>query len=156
MRQVTAETLGAELADHFLSPERCQRIAALLRDTPSPDSVGSCEVAFARAAVLEFVVEDTQPPPLAARINAAIDAAVSRLFEGAHTPETAAWYGPGDLRATAALGVEHYKPAAFWSDRVAKTLSIRLGLPRPSTAVAEEFSAMTEAVVMWIMKVRIR
>ena len=156
MRQLTPEALGEELAGHFLEPERCARVAALLRIAPNPDPVGCCEVAFARAAVIEYVVGDTQAPPLAARINATIDAAVARMFEGAHTPETAAWYGPGDLRATAALGVEHYRSAAFWSDRVAKTLADRLGLPRPSAAVAAEFSAQTEAVVLWITKVKFR
>jgi hypothetical protein len=155
MRQLTAEALGEELADHFLEPETCARDAGLLRDAPRPDPVGCCEIAFARAAVLEFVVADTQAPALATRINSAIDAAVSRMFEGAHTPETAAWYGPDDLRGTAAAGVEHYRSAAFWSDRVAKTLADRLGMPRPSTAVASQFSALTEAVVMWIMKVKI-
>ncbi len=156
MRQLTAEALGEELAKHFLDPDICAEVAAELRTSPRPDPVGSCEVAFARAAVLEFVVGDTQAAPLAARINAAIDAAVSRMFEGAHTPETSAWYGAGDLRVTAALGVEHYRAAAFWSDRMAKTLADRLGLPRPSKAVAETFTTLTEAVVVWIMKVKIR
>jgi hypothetical protein len=156
MRQLTAEALGEELASHFLQTERCVEVAALMRNTPNPDPVGCCEIAFARAAVLEFVVGDTQAPALAVRINGAIDAAVSRMFEGAHTPETAAWYGAGDLRSTAALGVEHYRAAAFWSDRVAKTLSTRLGLPGPSAAVAETFTALTEDVVVWITKVKIR
>jgi hypothetical protein len=156
MRQLTAETLGEELASHFLALESCVKVAGQLRSSPSPDPVGCFEVAFARAAVIEFVVGDTQAPPLAARINAAIDAAVSRMFEGAHTPETSAWYGAGDLRVTAALGVEHYRAAAFWSDRVAKTLADRLGLPRPSPAVAESFTILTEEAVMWITKVKIR
>jgi hypothetical protein len=156
MRQLTAEALGEELVGHFLKPEPCLEVAALLRDTPRPDPVGVCEIAFARAAVLEFVVGETQAPALAARINAAIDAAVSRTFEGAHTPETSAWYGAGDLRETAAHGVDHYRSAAFWADRVAKTLADRLGLPRPSKAVAQTFTDLTEAVVMWIMKVKIR
>jgi hypothetical protein len=156
MRQLTAEALGDELAGHFLDPELCLEVAAQLRRSPSPDPVGCCEVAFARAAVLEFVVGDTQAPPLAARINTAIDAAVSRMFEGAHTPETSAWYGPGDLRETAAMGVEHYRTAAFWSDRVAKTLADRLGLPRPAPAIAAAFTALTEEAVVWITKVKIR
>jgi hypothetical protein len=156
MRQLTAEALGDELAGHFLDPERCSEVAGLLRQTPRPDPVACCEVAFARAAILEFVVSDTQAPALAARINGAIDAAVSRMFEGAHTPETAAWYGAGDLRVTAAHGVDHYRGAAFWSDRVAKTLADRLALPRPSGAVAETVTVLTEAVVMWITKVKIR
>jgi len=156
MRQLTAEALAAELAEHFLEPETCARLAALLRTTPSPDPVGCCEIAFARAAVLKFIVSDTQAPALATRMNGAIDTAVSRMFEGAHTPETSAWYGPADLRETASLGVEHYRGAAFWADRVAKTLADRLGLPRPSPAVAAEFSVMIEAVVVWIMKVRLR
>ena len=156
MRQLTAEALGEELADHFLQPDRCRRVADMLRATPNPDPVGCCEVAFARAAVLLFVVADTQAPALAARINGAIDAVIARMFEGAHTPETSAWYGPGDMRVTAAKGVEHYRPAAFWSDRIAKTLADRLGLPRPSATVAADFSALIEAVVMWITKVRIR
>jgi hypothetical protein len=156
MRQLTAEALAEELADRFLDPETCARLAALLRSTPSPDPVACCEIAFARAAVLKFIVSDTQTPPLAARMNETIDTAVSRMFEGAHTPETSAWYGAEDLRTTAALGVEHFRSAAFWADRVAKTLADRLGLPRPSPAVAAEFSAMTEAVVVWITKVKIR
>jgi len=156
MRQLTAEALAEELTSHFLEPETCARLAALLRATPSPDPVGCCEMAFARAAVLEFVVSDTQEVAVAARMNATIDAAVSRMFEGAHTPETSAWYGAADLRTTAALGVEHYKSAAFWADRMAKTVADRLGLPRPPPAVAAEFSAMTEAVVVWITKVKIR
>jgi hypothetical protein len=156
MRQVTAEALGEEIASHFLKTESCLEVAAMLRTAPRPDPVGCCEVAFARTAVLEFVVGDTQAPHLAGRIVAAIDAYISRMFEGAHTPETAAWYGAGDLRATAALGVEHYRGAAFWSDRVAKTLAIRLGLPGPSAAAAETFTALTEDVVVWITKVKIR
>ena len=156
MRQLTAEALAEELASHFLEPETCSRLAAMLRTTPSPDPVGCCEIAFARAAALEFIVSDTQEAAIAARMNGAIDTAVSRMFEGAHTPETAAWYGATDLRTTAALGVDFYKGAAFWADRVAKTLADRLGLPRPSPAVAAEFSAMTEAVVVWITKVKIR
>ncbi len=156
MRQLTAEALGEELATHFLEPGGCAQVAGELRSSPSPDPVACCEVAFARAAVLQFIVGDTQPPPVAARMNVAIDAAVSRMFEGAHTPETSAWYGAGDLRVTASLGVEHYRAAAFWSDRMAKTLADRLGLPRPSRAVAQTFTDLTEAVVVWITKVKIR
>lgn len=155
MRQLTAEALGEELAARFLDAPDCRRVASLLRGRPDPDPVACCEAAFARAAVLEFVIGDTQSSEIAGRMNAAIDAVVAKMFGGAHTPETSAWYGQTSLAAIAVQGVRHYYAAAFWSDRVAKYLADRLGLPRPSAEVAGDFSALTEAVVVWITKVKI-
>ena len=156
MRQLTAEALGEELANRFLDPDACQRAAALLRNQPRPDPVGCCEIAFARAAVLKFVVRDTQLPSIAARVNGGIDLIVARRFDGAHTARTAVWYGAADLRSAAATGVEHYLASAFWSDRVAKALADRLGLARPPPEVAWDFAAVVEQAVVWITKVTIR
>jgi hypothetical protein len=156
MREVTAEELGRQLANRFLEPEACRREADALRDQPRPDAVGCCEMAFARAAVLKFVIGDTQDGAIAARINSGIDAVVAQMFHGAHTPETAAWYGPGDLGATAAQAINNYQGAAFWSARLAKIMAERLGLARPSPLAAKGFADLTEAVVVTITKVRIR
>jgi hypothetical protein len=156
MRQVTAENLGRELAERFLDPELCRIEAEALRDLPRPDPVGCCEIAFARAAVVKFIVNDTQASGLAVRINAGVDESISHMFKGAHTPQTAAWYGAGDLGEAAAKGIEQYMSAAFWSDRVAKTMADRLGLPRPSPVVASGFSKLTEDIVIAITRVKIR
>ena len=127
-----------------------------MRDLPRPDPVGCCEIAFARAAVVKFIVNDTQASGLAVRINAGVDESISHMFKGAHTPQTAAWYGAGDLGEAAAKGIEQYMSAAFWSDRVAKTMADRLGLPRPSPVVASGFSKLTEDIVIAITRVKIR
>lgn len=156
MRQVAAENLGRELAERFLDPELCRIEAEALRDLPRPDPVGCCEIAFARAAVVKFIVNDTQASGLAVRINAGVDESISHMFKGAHTPQTAAWYGAGDLGEAAAKGIEQYMSAAFWSDRVAKTMADRLGLPRPSPVVASGFSKLTEDIVIAITRVKIR
>ncbi len=156
MRQVTAEALGRELAEWVLDPELCRIAAEALRDLPRPDPVGCCEIAFARAAVVKFIVNDTQSAGLAVRINAGVDESIAHMFKGAHTPQTAAWYGEGDLGEAAAKGIEQYMNAAFWSDRVAKTMADRLGLPRPSPIVAKGFSKLTEDIVIAITRVKIR
>jgi hypothetical protein len=156
MRRLTAEALGEDLAGRFLDPEGCRGAAALLADRPRPDPIGCCEIAFARAAVLKFLADETLPPPIAARAHTGIDAVVSRMFDGAHTRQTAAWYGPADLRTAAAAGVEHYRASAFLSDRLARTLSERLASAGPSSAVADNFTTLAEQAVVWITKWTVR
>ena len=156
MRRLTAEALGEELADRFLDPEACQRAAALMRGRPRPDPVGCCEIAFARAALLRFVIEETLAPSIAARASGAVALVLARLFDGAHTPQTAARYGPSDLPTAAAVGLAHYREAAFLSERLARSLAERLGMAQPSPEVAEDLTGMVERVVIWITRVGIR
>lgn len=151
-----AEQVARDLALEVIDPEACRRAAGTLRGRPTPDPVGSCEMAFAGAATLKHVIGDTQPPAIAGRMGAAVDAAVADAFGGAHTPETADHYGPEGLREAAAKAVKRYRGDAFWSKRVAETMAARLGIPgKPSAEVAQIFSDITRHAVLAISKLRI-
>jgi len=105
-KRVTAEQLAGDLAARILDPETCREAAARLPGRPTPDPVGSCEMAFAGAATLKHVIADTQSPAIAARMTGAVDAAVADAFGGAHTPETQNHYGPDSPPDAAAKAVE--------------------------------------------------
>jgi len=155
-RRATAEKVAGDLAAAVLDPETCRAAAARLSGRPSPDPVGSCEMAFAGAATLKHVIADTQSPAIAARMTVAIDAAVADVFGGAHTPQTEAHYGPDSLAQAAAAAVARYQGDAFWSKRLAETLGARLGISEaPSMDVARIFSDITEDSVLAISKFRI-
>ena len=155
-KPATAEQVAGDLAARVLDPETCRRAAASLPGRPTPDPVGSCEMAFAGAATLKHVIADTQPPAIAARMGAVVDTAVADAFGGVHTPETGDHYGPESLREAAAKAVERYRGDAFWSKRVAETMAARLGIPgKPSMAVAHIFSDITRHAVLAISKLRI-
>ena len=151
-----AEQVARDLALKVIDPETCRATATTLAGRPTPDPIGSCEMAFAGAATLKHVIADTQPPAIAARMNAAVDAAVADAFGGAHTVETRDHYGPESLREAAARAVERYQADAFWSKRVAETMAARLGIPgRPSMEAAQIFSEITRRAVLAISNARI-
>ncbi|MEO8927229.1 MAG: hypothetical protein ABI306_08700 [Caulobacteraceae bacterium] len=155
-KRASAEQLARDLAAGILDPEACRTAAARLSNRPTPDPVGSCEMAFAGAATLKHVIDETQPPAIAARMNGVMDAAVAEAFGGVHTAETLDHYGPESLPVAAAAAVERYRGDAFWSKRVAETMAARLEIPGPpSMAVAQVFSEITERAVLAISRVRI-
>ncbi|MGI9168995.1 MAG: hypothetical protein ACR2FH_02295 [Caulobacteraceae bacterium] len=155
-KRVTAERLAGDLAARVIDPLSCREAAARLTGRPSPDPLASCEMAFAGAATLRHVFADTQPPAIAARMIAAVDAAVADAFSGAHTPQTLAHYGAGSLALAAAEAVSRYQADAFWSRRLAETMAARLGMAEASPPeMARIFSRIVETAVLAISRVRI-
>jgi len=155
-RRATAEQVAGDLVARVIDPETCREAAARLPGRPTPDPVGSCEMAFAGAATLKHVISDTQVPAIVARMNGAVDAAVADAFGGPHTPETQEQYGPRSLREAAAQAVERYQGDAFFSKRTAETMGARLGISgRPSMDLTQVFSEITESAVLAISKVKI-
>ncbi len=151
-----AEQVARELALRVLDPETCRRAAASLPGRPSPDPVGSCEMAFAGAGTLKHVIADTQTPDIAARMNGVVDTAVADAFGGAHTPETRDHYGPESLAQAAAAAVARYQADAFFSKRLVETMGARLGMVGPpSMNVARVFSEITQDSALVISKVKI-
>jgi hypothetical protein len=155
-KRVTAEQLARDLAATVIDPQACRIAAARLPGRPNPDPVGCCEMAFAGVATLEHVIADTQAPAIAARMNAAVDAALADAFGGAHTAATQEHYGPESLRDAARQAVEQYMSAAFFSRKVAETMAARLDIPGPtSMEVAQVFSDITTRMALAISKARI-
>jgi hypothetical protein len=155
-KRTTAEQLARELAATVIDPDACRRAAARLGERPDPDPVGCCEMAFAGVATLEHVIADTQAPAIAARMNGAVDAALAEAFGGAHTAETQAQYGPESLPDAAHRAVEAYRPAAFWSKKVAEMMATRLAIPGPpDMEVAQVFSDITTRASLAISRAKI-
>lgn len=153
---MTPEALAEELADSILDPEACRAAAARIPGRPDSDPVGCCEVAFAGIATLEHVIAETHGGPVAARMNAAVDAALARTFGGAHTPETEAHYGPRILADAAADAVAQYLGPAYWSRKLAETVAARLGVKGASGAalasLAEVFNDITNRAALAISR----
>ncbi len=155
-KRATAEQVGHSLALKALDPGLCLKQANRLPGRPGHDPIGCCEIAFAKAGTLKHVIADTQDAAVAARMNAAVDAAVEETFAGAHTAETRAHYGPRDLREIAAEAVAQYQTDGFWSDRVAQTMGRRLGQTgRPSAEAARIFTDLTQETVLALFKLRL-
>ena len=155
-RQVAPDELAAMLARRFLAPEICREAARRLPDRPSPDEVGACEMAFARAAVVEHVVADVLPAALAQPVNAAVTEEVVRGFAGAHSEATRARYGETPLAQVAAEAVAAYRPAAFFARRLAEAVMSRSGsIGRPPPPVIDDLAKLTEAVVTTLARAKL-
>lgn len=155
-KRVEAGQAARALALKALDPAECLRATHRLPGRPDPDPIACCEIAFAKAGTLKHVFADTQPAAIAARMNAAVDAAVEETFAGAHTAQTLAHYGSEDLRGVAAKAVGQYQVDAFWTTRIAETLGKRLGATgRPSAEAVRIFSDLTHDTVMALMKLRL-
>ncbi len=155
-KRTAAEQLARDLAATVIDPQACRRAAARLPERPDPDPVGCCEIAFAGVATLKHVIADTQVPAIAARMNAAVDAALADAFGGVHTDQTQEFYGPESLRDAAVQAVEAYMPAAFFSKKVVESMSARLGIDGPPPMwMAQVFSEITTRASLAIGKARI-
>lgn len=155
-RRATAEQVAGDLAARILDPESCRAAAACLPGRPTPDPVGSCEMAFAGAATLKHVITDTQTHAHATRMMGIVDQAVADTFGGAHTTRTQDQYGPQSLRDAAANAVELYLGDAFFAGRMAKTMGARLGIAgSPSTEVLKVFSDVVRETALAISRVKI-
>lgn len=154
-RRATAEQVAADLAARILDPETCREAATQLSDRPAPDPVGSCEMAFAGAAILKHVIADTQTEAVAARMTRVVDDAVAETFGGVHTPQTQAHYGSESLREGAANAVQRYLEDAFFARRMAETMGARLAISgRPSTELAKVFSDIVRDTVLTISRTK--
>ncbi len=155
-RQVAAKELAAMLAQRFLRPEVCREAASRLPGRPSPDEIGACEMAFARAAVVQHVVADVLPASLAEPVNVALTDEVARAFAGAHTAATKARYGETALADVAGEALAVYRPAAFFARRLAEAVMARVGsLGRPPPAMSEELVKLTAAVVLTLTRAKL-
>lgn len=163
--RVDADEVAKRLAARFLEPEICRAGAAALPSRPTPDEVGCCEMAFARAAIVRHVVGDVLPVGLAEPLNAAIMRELAGAFGGAHTAATEAHYGSRTLAEVAADAMSVYQPAAFFATRVADTMMTRLGMARvglakltlparPPAALVAVFTDLTEEVVLFLSRAR--
>lgn len=155
-RQVAASELATMLAMRFLRPEACREAAARLPGRPSPDEVGACEMAFARAAVVRHVVTDVLPPTLAAPVNVEIAREIERAFAGAHTLATRERYGEASLPQVSAEALAIYEPAAFFARRLAEAVMARVGVAgRPPADLIDGFGKLTEAVVLTLARAKV-
>jgi hypothetical protein len=157
MRSASAEALARALAEAHLEPEACQAMASRLLGRRDADPVAVCEVAFARAALLRYVIVEVQAPMIADRMNGALDAFVATMFKGAHTAQTAARYGPRTLAQAAADAIATYQPDAFLCERLARAIAQRLALADGAPAsTAADLARLTERAVVAMTRVRIR
>ena len=105
--------IGRTMAIALMNPDDCWRDVCKLREYRAPGPVATCEMAFARAAVIKEAIRTSQPGTIGAKMLAGVDKLVAEAFAKEDTAETVAYYGNKSLSVIAPQAVEYYEENVF-------------------------------------------
>ena len=128
-KAVAAEMVGRNVTALLIDFDTCWRYVGRLRSYTTEDQIAVCEVAFARAAFVKYMLKERQPEGVAKRMDKAVDAAVEEIFAGEKDTEaTRTFYGES-LQAAALKRVGAYSDHTFMETQLASVLGTKLGVP---------------------------
>jgi chromate transport protein ChrA len=83
---------GSALARVLMDPDDCWRDVCKLRGYKAPGPVATCEMAFARAAIIKHAITNCQPEPIADLMIEGVNNYVADAFSGEDTDEVLDYY----------------------------------------------------------------
>jgi hypothetical protein len=130
---------GKVLAEILMDADACWEDACKLREYEAPGSVATCEIAFARAAVIRFAIRRSQPEKIAVDYLRGVDQYVSEAFLE-DSEETITFYKNERLSVIAPRAIRHYEENVFPLAQLADMVAHRLSVPGiPSIEIAPLF-----------------
>jgi hypothetical protein len=146
-RTIPAAEAGRILACAFLDADECWRDVCLLREHEAPGPVATCEMAFARAAVIKHTIRWYQPAATADLMSCAVDQVITEAFASEDTELTLAYYGNERLAVVAPRTVSFYEENVFPLTHLAAVFASRLRVPGFSTLeIAPLFEKVSKEV----------
>jgi hypothetical protein len=144
--------VGKLLGKMLLNPDDCWADVCKLREYKVPDAVATCEMAFARAAVIKDAVKRLENDNVNKKMNYGIDKFVEEAFEKERvTEELLAHYQSESFTDIARRVVRFYEENVFPLTHLADQFAARLSVPGiPSIEIAplfEEVAAEAERLV---------
>jgi hypothetical protein len=112
-----------------MDPDDCWRDVCHLRAYNVPGPVATCEMAFARAAIVTNAIRGLQSGSIAAEMLAGVDDVVVEAFVNEDSPETLEHYGNQRLSDVARATVELNENNAFPPTQLADVFGHRLSVP---------------------------
>ena len=142
---------GKMIAKILMEPEECWRQACMLRQYDAPDAVATCEMAFARAAIVRDAIMRCQPKLVADQMLAGIDRYVAEAFANEESAEALEYYEGRPLSLVAPQAIRLYQNNVFPLAQLADVLARRLSVPGlPAIEIAplfEEVAAEAERLM---------
>jgi hypothetical protein len=142
---------GKVLARILMDPDDCWRHVCMLRQYSAPDAVATCEMAFARAAIIREAITRCQPTPVATQMLAGLDQYVVEAFAKEESVEAFEYYDDRPLSVVAPEAIQLYEENVFPLAQLADVLASRLSVPGlPAIEIAplfEEVAAEAERLM---------
>ena len=133
----------------LLDPDECWKDACKLREYNAPGPVATCEIAFARAAVIKDAVDRVYSGAECADIKAGVDRFIKEAFSREEASEQILDHYDGKPLATVAVSaVNLYEENVFPLAQLADVLAQRLSVPGvPSIEIAPLFEEVAAEAV---------
>lgn len=141
--------VGRVLGRMLLEPEECWKDVCKLRAYAVPNSVATCEMAFARAAVVKDAVDQVYSDNARAELKVGVDKFVQESFTKEEAnEETLSHYDGVPLAVVAAQAVQFYAENAFPLPHLADVFARRLSVTGvPSIEIAPLFEEVAGETV---------
>lgn len=154
-KPVAAEVAGRNLTAHMIDADSCWRDVCGLRSYKTEGPIATCEMAFARAALVKFMLKEQRPASVAERIDKAADELILESFTGEDTEATHLFYGE-PLEIAAPKRVAAYSEHAFMTSQLASVLGAKLGVPgMASIEIAPFFDDVARQVKALTAKIKL-
>jgi hypothetical protein len=141
-----AHEAGWRLACSLLDADDCWRHVCLLRGYEVPGPVATCEMAFARTAVIRDAIKRRQPEEIAEEMLAAVSEVTANSFAAEEDTEvTLKHYDGARLSVVAPRIIGLYEENAFPLTQLASVFAQRLSVPGFSVEIADLFEHVAAA-----------
>ena len=143
-KKVAADIVGRNLTLHLIDADDCWRAVCMLRAYDVPGPVATCEMAFARAALVRSLFSELPDAPgIRERLQLASDEVFAETFNAEEdTEEVREHYGMS-LAKAAGMARRFYGEHVFPCSQLAAVMGIRLGVPGiPSVEAGPLFEAV--------------
>jgi hypothetical protein len=146
---------GRTIAIALMDPDDCWRDVCKSREYRASVPVATCEMTFARTAIIAAIIRDAirrcQSKPIAAEMLAGVDRFVAEAFASEDSAETLEHYEIERLSVVAPRAIRHYEENVFPLTQLADALAHRLSVPGwPAAEIAplfEEIAAEAERLM---------
>jgi hypothetical protein len=150
-KPISAELAGRNLIAMMTDADDCWRDVCELRSYKTSGPIATCEVAFARAALVKSILASSAAPSIAERALRAADEMIEEAFSDQDTDDTLKFFDD-TLSVAAKRRVSFYGHHVFPTSQLASVLGARLGVPGiPSVEAAPIFDRI-EARMKSVLK----
>ena len=154
-KAVAAELAGINLVGHFIDADSCWGDVCGLRSYKTDGPIATCEMAFARAALVKSFLKMNQSEGIVDRIDMSADQFILECFKDEDTDATRSFYGES-LATAAPKRVAFYAQHTFMTSSLGSALGATLGVPgMPSVEVGQLFDEVVRQAKVLTAKIRI-
>jgi len=138
-RPISAELAGRNFIAIMIDADDCWRDVCGLRSYKTSGPIATCEIAFARAALVKSIIARAAVARIAERALRAADDMIIESFADQDTEDTLKFFGD-TLSVAAKRRVSFYEQHVFPVSQLASVVGLRLGVPGiPSIEAAPLF-----------------